>query len=189
MDKKQSFWNTLPGILTGVAGLITAIAGLLVVLNQVGVLESEPPERAVTTTNSEGKKQQTNAALQSPKGKDFAVNIPPAPFPRKPECGSVIAWPEHGLILNWKRVTGASTYTVEVDCFGCGEPRTWFSLSGTPWHIRPGLGLRSPIYSSDINKKLREAGGLAMRWRVWAVDSNGVDGDRSRWCQLAFAGG
>lgn len=189
MDKKQSFWGTLPGILTGVAGLITAIGGLLIVLNQVGFLGSGPPERAVTPTSPEAKEQQTIASRQSPEGRNSAVTILPAPFTRKPESGSVISWSEHGNILSWKKVTGASTYTVEVDCFGCGEPRTWFSLAGTPCHIRPGLGLRSPIYSSNINKKLREAGGHAMRWRVWAVDGNGLDGAKSQWCQLAFSGG
>ena len=30
-DKKQSFWTTLPGVLTGVAALLTAVTGLLVI--------------------------------------------------------------------------------------------------------------------------------------------------------------
>ncbi len=30
-DKKQSFWTTLPGILTGIAALLTALTGLLVI--------------------------------------------------------------------------------------------------------------------------------------------------------------
>ncbi len=29
-EKKQSFWTTLPGFLTGVAALLTAVTGLLV---------------------------------------------------------------------------------------------------------------------------------------------------------------
>jgi hypothetical protein len=31
-DKKQSFWTTLPGVLTGIAALLTAVTGLLVVM-------------------------------------------------------------------------------------------------------------------------------------------------------------
>ena len=37
-DKAHSWWLTLPGVLTAVAGLITAITGLLVGLNQAGLL-------------------------------------------------------------------------------------------------------------------------------------------------------
>jgi hypothetical protein len=38
MAKKQSFWTTVPGILTGLAAVITAVGGLLVVLSQTGLL-------------------------------------------------------------------------------------------------------------------------------------------------------
>jgi hypothetical protein len=35
-DKKQSFWTTLPGLLTGIAALLTAMTGLLVVVHPHG---------------------------------------------------------------------------------------------------------------------------------------------------------
>ena len=46
--RKQEFWTTLPGILTGVGALITAITGLILGLNQHGVLGSRqvPPGKA-----------------------------------------------------------------------------------------------------------------------------------------------
>lgn len=113
----------------------------------------------------------------------------PAPVPQEPPCGTTIPWPpeDHFFILSWASVGGASTYTVEADCFGCSK-RDWYSLSGTPWHVRSGLGLRTPIYSSKIHVQLRNAGGMALRWRVWAVDPDGQEGEKSRWCQVAFAG-
>jgi hypothetical protein len=45
MDGKQSFWTTLPGILTGIAGLITAIGGFLIILNQLKTPQENLPER------------------------------------------------------------------------------------------------------------------------------------------------
>ena len=40
--KPQSWWTTLPGILTTAAGIITALTGLIVALNQVGVFQRAP---------------------------------------------------------------------------------------------------------------------------------------------------
>lgn len=39
--KSQSWWQTLPGILTAVAGIMTASTGLILALNQVGVFSRE----------------------------------------------------------------------------------------------------------------------------------------------------
>ncbi|MBU0960767.1 MAG: hypothetical protein KKH60_04510 [Proteobacteria bacterium] len=38
MSETKSFWTTLPGILSGIAGVITAIGGLLAILYSIGVL-------------------------------------------------------------------------------------------------------------------------------------------------------
>ncbi|MDM0078828.1 hypothetical protein QTH90_30785 [Variovorax sp. J2P1-59] len=113
-----------------------------------------------------------------------------APVPVEPKCGEVIAAPKDDnlLSLRWSKVEKASTYSVEVDCFGCGG-RQWFSASGVPWHVRDGLGLRIPLYSSSIYKELRKEGGSALRWRVWGVDQDGKPGRKSDWCQIAFTGG
>jgi hypothetical protein len=36
LEKKQSFWTTLPGMMTGIAALLTAVTGLLVVMHPHG---------------------------------------------------------------------------------------------------------------------------------------------------------
>lgn len=113
-----------------------------------------------------------------------------APTPIYPECGNTIKTPENDktLVFKWTPVAGASNYTVEVDCFGCDKKDEWYSLSGSPWHIKRGLGFRtitSPIYSSMIHKK---SGNRPLRWRVWTVDSEGREGMKSQWCQVAFYG-
>jgi hypothetical protein len=115
----------------------------------------------------------------------------PAPVAERPACDETIPWPpaSHFFILGWRPVERASTYTVEVDCFGCEQfGRQWHSLGGVPWHVRPGVGLRTPIYSSTILNELREQGGLALRWRVWAVDEDGREGKKSPWCKVTFSG-
>lgn len=119
---------------------------------------------------------------------EAAASALPAPVTTRPGCGTTIPWPEHGLGFAWQRVEGASTYTVEVDCFGCRAQDAWFSASGDPWHIRENLGFRSPIYTSRIDEAVSTEGGRAIRWRVWAVGHDGVEGHKSEWCQLAFSG-
>jgi hypothetical protein len=108
----------------------------------------------------------------------------PAPVADTPACGSRIvrpAAPFYNLVFGWNTVPGAASYTVEVDCLGC-DGTSWSSARGTPWHVRANLGRRSPIYSSDLGN----APGLGLRWRVWAVDEAGVQGEMSDWCYLNF---
>ena len=76
----------------------------------------------------------------------------PAPVITQPVCGAVRAWPEGLFTLAWERVEAASSYTVEVDCLSCGDGRdAWFSQSGTPWQVTPGLPLpRSEEHTSEL---------------------------------------
>jgi hypothetical protein len=48
-NKPHSWWLTLPGVLTAVAGIITAITGLLVGLNQAGLLSSHDSAKTATS--------------------------------------------------------------------------------------------------------------------------------------------
>lgn len=56
-ESKQSFWSTIPGLVTGLAGLLTGIVGLVTVLMQLDVLGGNgdnTPGAAVTTTVAPG---------------------------------------------------------------------------------------------------------------------------------------
>ena len=56
-DSKQSFWSTIPGLVTGLAGLLTGIVGLVTVLMQLDVIGGDDggtPNAAVTTTAGPG---------------------------------------------------------------------------------------------------------------------------------------
>ena len=66
MTQKNSFWSTIPGILTGTAGVITAIAGLLTILFQLGIINpkidkvtKEEIQRAVEETLETAKQAAT----------------------------------------------------------------------------------------------------------------------------------
>jgi len=116
----------------------------------------------------------------------------PAPITASPACDSTIPMPRVGNLLSfkWESVEGASTYNVEVDCFGCNSNRGWYSQQfRRPWHVRTALGMRRPIYNSqELLTLFRRNGGMSIRWRVWAVDHSGIEGAKSAWCQVAFSG-
>lgn len=56
-ENKQSFWSTIPGLVTGLAGLLTGIVGLVTVLMQLDVIGGNgggSSSTAVTTTVAPG---------------------------------------------------------------------------------------------------------------------------------------
>lgn len=57
-QKPQSWWRTIPGVLTAIAGIITAITGLIVALNQTGMFShipvSDAPHRIEASSASSG---------------------------------------------------------------------------------------------------------------------------------------
>ncbi|WP_127531570.1 hypothetical protein [Paenibacillus kobensis] len=63
-SKPQSWWQTLPGILTAVTGILTAATGLIVALSQAGVFSnsdnSVPPPAVMTTTDSPAESPETS---------------------------------------------------------------------------------------------------------------------------------
>ncbi len=71
-QKTQSWWHTVPGMLTGIAATITAVTGLVVAINQAGWLKREPEAKAPATSpsttdgSSASKAQPTGAATLTP---------------------------------------------------------------------------------------------------------------------------
>ena len=55
-ENRESFWKTLPGTITAIAGLVTAVGGLIAILAQLGVFdraETTPTTAAVTPVKTE----------------------------------------------------------------------------------------------------------------------------------------
>jgi len=180
-EEKRSHRTQIIVALVGLAGVL----GTAFFANLDKIFPRNEDTQAGTSTVGSGQDGTSGYLASSVSG------TLPAPKPENPACDTTIRRISDSkyLVLGWEPVEGASTYAVEIDCFGCREfGRTWHSVSGIPWHVKTGLGLRSPIYSSKLHIRLRDEGGLAIRWRAWAIDDNEVAGAKSDWCKVSFFG-
>ena len=80
-DKKERFWTSLPGILTGTATLVTAVAGLIFGLYQYGVLGSKGAPKAgsdvaPTISTSMGQPGHSSPGSSQPTTSQQAPNEP-----------------------------------------------------------------------------------------------------------------
>lgn len=92
-DKKNSFWTTLPGILTGFAALLTAVTGSLVALYPhgcSGLQENSAAGRddAPMTQTTPHPQGSTETASPAPAGKSIAI---PATQPKQQATVRVIS--------------------------------------------------------------------------------------------------
>ena len=115
-----------------------------------------------------------------------------APALEAPKCNSARKWPpdNHFLPVYWHPVEHAASYAIEIDCRSAkDDPTAWRGSDNHPWFVKRGVAYRmmsNPIYSSKVHLKMKEVGCSAMRWRVWAIDHEGIDGNKSEWCQVSF---
>jgi hypothetical protein len=108
----------------------------------------------------------------------FEPALMPAPVQTSPADGTVFSHFPRATTLTWNAVPGAASYVVEIDCFHCTQAGQWSSDVGPPWIIVPGLTTNS--YTFDF------VGAQPGRWRVWAVDANGVKGQVSGWFEFSY---
>jgi len=111
-----------------------------------------------------------------------------APVQMSPQDGTVFSVPLGRLTtLSWGGVSGAAGYRVQVDpgVEKNGEIQ-WFSdlgPSNAMTLIGPteglGWGVTPTIFSTNFD--VVYVGAQPGRWRVWAVDSRGVEGPKSGW--------
>jgi len=101
-----------------------------------------------------------------------------APVQTSPTSGSVFDNYPRTTTLRWSPVSGAASYTVEIDCYHCCQSGKWCTDVGKTWKVVPGLTGTS--YTFDY------VGAQAGRWRVWAVDSSGVEGFKSVWWNFRY---
>jgi hypothetical protein len=135
----QSFWTTLPGILTAIAGVITAVTGLLVVLNQVGLFESEKP---------------TNGAPIA------AISTSPPSSPPSATEGTAIAGEGDALTGTWRglagQADGKNRFNVRLEIATPCELRNpcgTISVSSTPCSGRATLwGVHSKTYEFYVDQ-------------------------------------
>jgi len=88
MTEKHSFWSTIPGILTGLAGMITALGGLLLVLFQTGLLGGNGDNGAYQEETTV--KQTVSPNVPSEKTPTIAIDvIPPRRATLPPANGEI----------------------------------------------------------------------------------------------------
>lgn len=135
--KEPSFWATVPGMLTAIAGVVSAGTGLVVALNQVGLIgaDEDRPEPSAVVETASGTASQSVAPADTGVGdaiagtwRGEAAGADTDPFEvvleieapchlRKP-CGtiSVSSAPCTGRVKLWD-VRGTRIYELYVDRF------------------------------------------------------------------------
>jgi hypothetical protein len=134
-------------------------------------------EYTFTKTTGSGNLVQLNPGLLGNLIGTVAMNLP-APVQVSPGSGSVFSQYPRTTTLRWKPVDGATSYTVEVDCFSCCQSNAWCTDVGETWKVVPGITETS--YTFDF------VGAQPGRWRVWAVSSSGTEGFKSGWWEFKY---
>ena len=61
-QKHHSWWRSIPGVLTAVAGFITAVTGLVLALHQIGIFdEEESPANKIPLISQEARERSNEA--------------------------------------------------------------------------------------------------------------------------------
>ena len=103
------------------------------------------------------------------------LSTPPTPEPIAPADGATLSGSPHRTTLRWRPVDQAKTYTVEVD-YKAGD--TWLSDAGRTYILKPGLTSTSFTFAF--------IGAQPGRWRVWAVNEQGIASRKSDWQQFRY---
>lgn len=82
------------------------------------------------------------------------------------------------LTLEWKPVEDATSYDLEIDCLGCGEPGKWGGDTGKVWKQAPGV--------SKTKFTFIFAGHFKGKWRVRASKGFFTKGEWSPWRCFEF---
>lgn len=142
----------------------------------------EPTDQLAATRQREYQLRQELARLQA----ELLVKrraCPTLESPRQisPKNGSVFGHYPRTTTLEWTKVSGANSYSVEIDCSGCcGTPSNagWCAERGEPARVQTGI--------ADTTFTFGFVGAQPGRWRVWAVDKDGRLGDKSDWWEFRY---
>jgi TonB family protein len=110
-------------------------------------------------------------SLGSPDSAGQSIQTPlPAPVLISPVEGAVFHNFPRTTTLTWQAAPGAATYRIEVDCY---DPPGWDPIQRVS-------GVATTSFTFSFVGKQRG------RWRVWAVDSHGREGEKSPWREFDY---
>jgi hypothetical protein len=114
------------------------------------------------------------------KEKQVGVHLQ-SPVQLSPEAGARFSHYPRRTKLEWARVEGAVSYTVEVDyCQGSAKYAT-SCVNAQPHQVNPvSMPASETTYVFDF------VGAQPGRWRVWATDKEGREGFKSPWRLFAY---
>jgi hypothetical protein len=95
-----------------------------------------------------------------------------------PADGSVFDHYPRTTTLKWTAVPGATSYTVEIDCYHCCQSGKWCTDVGETWKLVPNL--KATSYTFNF------VGAQPGRWRVWAVDASGQESPKTGWWEFRY---
>ena len=200
----KSFWNTLPGLLTGIAGLVSAIAVLLTALYTTGVWHPTPAPtgpssgsgissggssggpRGSSSGGSPGSSSggpsgssPTTSPNSGSGGNSAGKRTPKLPAPRllSPPNGAVFNSYPRTTTLTWQAVPGATSYNVERVYLLPGQN---CPAGATP--ATQSLIVNTPMTMYIFNFVGAQPG----CWRVSAVDVSGNFGAVSPWREFVY---
>jgi hypothetical protein len=117
-------------------------------------------------------------SIGRPHGDVLAPTKLATPTQLAPRDGTVFANPTFKPTFQWPNVSGAASYSVEVDCFHCCLEGKWCSEVG---------GNTTVINNIPANRiTYRDTNPQPYRWRVWAVGSDGGTSPKSRWAGFSY---
>ena len=105
-------------------------------------------------------------------------SILPAPSLASPSDSSTFNYFPRTLSLFWNGVNGVAYYMVEVDYYNPSINQWEYDYNGSIWQTYSNITANT--------QQINFAGAQPGRWRVWAVDANGVAGTKSNWFHFAF---
>ncbi|MEB3181632.1 MAG: hypothetical protein VKL59_21745 [Nostocaceae cyanobacterium] len=114
----------------------------------------------------------------SPQTEDPSQLSLPAPTPLSPANGTVFNHFPRNTTLQWSSVSGAASYTVEIDYYHACQANKWCSEVGGATRIVHNL--------TTTNYSFQFIGAQPGRWRVWAKDSSGRESPKSNWMEFRY---
>ena len=123
--RSKSFWSTIPGLITGLAGVLTGIVGLATLLIQIGVIGGDDGDSNTPTRPGATATPRSGGGGQSDGSDDSGAVTGPPKFTVAPDELRLSGGDKSGNVTVSN--TGQTGFTVSTELTGTGKDQ--FTLS------------------------------------------------------------